>query len=97
MQNLTINNSTEIASCVRELERLKELEKKFKEQLMTVMEQNNIRSYESDELTITYVDSYDRETLDTKGLKKTHPDIYDSFVKMTTVKPSVRIKLKGDN
>lgn len=77
---------------------LKELKAKYddiKTKLLAEMEANNILKVDSDILTVSYIASTDRETFDSKKLREDMPDIYDEYVKITTVKPSVRIKVKG--
>lgn len=59
------------------------------------MESKGIIKLDTDELTISYVAPTDRETLDTKALREELPDIYDTYVKISPVKSSIRIKLKG--
>ena len=58
------------------------------------MEQNNIIKLETDELAITYVAPTDRESFDSKSFKADHQDLYDEYVKMSSVKSSVRLKVK---
>ena len=36
----------------------------------------------------------DRETLDSKAMRKDFPRLYDQYVKMTPVKSSIRVKIK---
>ena len=59
------------------------------------MESKGIIKLDTDELTISYVAPTDRETLDTKALREELPDIYDTYAKISPVKSSIRIKLKG--
>ena len=49
---------------------------------------------EAPEITINYIAETDRETFDAKGFRAEYPELYDDFVKITTVKPSIRIKVK---
>lgn len=77
---------------------MKELKAKYDEikaKLLDEMEANNILKVDSDILTVSYIASTDRETFDSKRLREDMPDIYDEYVKITTVKPSVRIKVKA--
>lgn len=83
-----------IVTIENEMKRLKELQDNYKEELLNAMEQNNIIKLETDELTITYVASTDRETFDSKAFKADHQDLYDEYVKMSSVKSSVRLKVK---
>ena len=66
----------------------------FKKDIIEEMEANGIIKLENDKIVITYIQPTDRETLDGKALKAELPEIYDSYVKMSPVKASVRIKVK---
>ena len=46
------------------------------------------------ELLISYVPATDRESLDTKLLKKECPDVYNEYVKISEVKSSVRVNVR---
>lgn len=83
-----------IVTIENEIKRLKELQDNYKEELLNAMEQNNIIKLETDELAITYVAPTDRETFDSKAFKAEHQDLYDEYVKMSSVKSSVRLKVK---
>ena len=66
----------------------------FKSELLKAMEQNGVVKIDTDEVLINYVASTNRETLDSKAFKDDFPDLYDNYVKISAVKPSVRIKVK---
>ena len=57
------------------------------------MEKKGIKKIESDDVVITYKESYDRESFDTKTFRKENEDLYDSYIKMTSVKSSIVIKV----
>ena len=73
---------------------IKAKEDELKKAILTEMESKGIIKLETDELTISYVAATDRETFDSKKLRADNPDLYDEYIKISTVKPSVRIKLK---
>lgn len=83
-----------IVTIENEMKRLKELQDNYKEELLNAMEQNKIIKLETDELVITYIAPTDRETFDSKAFKAEHQDLYDEYVKMSSVKSSVRLKVK---
>ena len=105
MDNLiTINNdvaildgavANKIAEFERQVKEIKAKEDELKKAILAEMESKGIIKLESDELTISYVAPTERETLDTKTLREELPDIYDTYVKLSPVKPSMRIKLRG--
>ena len=72
--------------------------KKAKEEVWNAlkeeMEKKGIKKIESDDVVITYKESYDRESFDTKTFRKENEDLYDSYIKMTSVKSSIVIKVK---
>ena len=76
------------------LEEIKQQEEIIKQAILSEMEAENILSIETDDLKISYVAPFDRETFDTKTFQKENQELYDNYVKMTPVKSSIRIKLK---
>ena len=60
------------------------------------MEENGVKSIDNNLFKITYIDSYSKESIDTTRLKKEKPEIAAEYIKVSTVKPSVRITLKAD-
>ena len=73
---------------------IKAKEDELKKAILEEMESKGIIKLETDELTISYVAATDRETFDSKKLRTDNPDLYDEYIRMSTVKPSIRIKLK---
>lgn len=66
----------------------------IKASLLTMMEQKGIKKLENDALVITYVAETYRETFNSRAFRKDHEELYNDYIEMSTVKPSVRIKLK---
>lgn len=71
-----------------------EQEKMLKAELLKAMEMHGIKSFENDRIKMTYVAPTTRTTLDTKRLKKDHPDIMEEYGKTSNVSASVRVALK---
>lgn len=65
------------------------LEKQLKASLLTAMEENGIKSFKNENVTITYKEATTRKTVDTNALKE--QGLYDAFVKESPVKASVSI------
>ena len=84
-----------IAEFERMANEIKAKEDALKKAILEEMESKGLIKLDTDELVISYVAPTDRETLDTKTLKEELPDIYDTYVKISPVKSSIRIKLKG--
>lgn len=91
---LSPETSNKIAEIEKQMKALKEQEEELKQRILNEMESKNIIKLDTQDLTITYVAPTQRETLDSKLLREELPDIYDSYVKFTDVKGSIRIKVK---
>lgn len=89
----------ETASKIAEFERMtKEIkvkEDELKKAILEEMQDIGLIKLETDELTISFVAGTERETLNTKALREELPDIYDTYIEIKPVKPSIRIKLRG--
>ena len=75
----------------------KELEAKVKElqqRLLEEMQENDIKSWKSDRMTITRILPQVRETFDSKRFKAEHEDLYSQYTKESTTKESIKITLK---
>lgn len=86
--------SQKIADFEKQVKLIKEQEDNLKQAILEEMEKNQILKLDTPEILISYVASSDRETFDSKTFKADHQDLYDEYVKMTPVKPSIRIKVK---
>ena len=86
--------SAMLAEFERQVKAIEAKQEELKKRIKAEMEANGILSLETDELSITYVAPYPKESFDTKAFRKKNPDLYDEFVKITNVSASVRMKLK---
>lgn len=88
------------ASAIAEYEQtmkyLKEKEDALKTAILAEMEAKGIIKIDTPDMTISYIAPTDRETFDSKTFRKEHADLYDEYIKMTPVKSSIRIKVKGN-
>lgn len=94
----------ELAMVAKQIEKLelqlanfKEIEKQHKEmkkKLYDLMDEYDIKKWETDNIVITRVLPSTRESIDSKKLKAEKPEIFESFKKVSNVAGSVRIKLK---
>lgn len=91
---LTTEIENILSTLDREEKRIKATKDMYRSALLEAMEKYNIKSIETDNVNVTYKDAYDRETLDSKRLREEQPDIYDEYVKFTTTKPSITVKVK---
>lgn len=75
----------------------KELEQKvsdMREVIKAAMEQYGVKSFENDDIKITYVAPTERKSIDSTRLKKEHPEIAEAYQKVSQVKASVKIEVK---
>lgn len=91
---LTQDVSLAIANFERQIKDLKEQEDLLKGAILKAMENNNILKLDTPDLLISYIAPSDRDTFDSKKLKEDNQDLYDSYVRLTPVKSSIRIKVK---
>ena len=74
---------------------IKQMKETLREWLLSEMERKGIVKIDSPELTVSYVAAGDRETFDSKALKKDEPELYDKYARLTPYKASLRIKVKN--
>ena len=87
--------ATKIAEFERMAKEIKAKEDELKKAILKEMESKQLIKLDTDNLTITYIAPTERESLDSKTLREKLPNVYDAYVKISPVKPSIRIKLKG--
>ena len=78
----------------RMAEEIKAKQDELKQRILAEMEANGIIKIDTDDVTITYVGATNKEKFDGKAFRKDHPDLYDDYVSITSVKASLRMKLK---
>jgi regulator of replication initiation timing len=86
--------SSKLAEFERQAEEIKAKQKELKDRILAEMEEHGILKIETDELSINYVAPYSKESFDSKAFRKDNPDLYDQYVKISTVSASVRMKVK---
>ena len=74
--------------------KLDEQEKLMKKKLIEAMEQYGVKKFENEQVAFTYVPATTRTTIDSEGLKKALPEVYNYYSKTSQVSASVRIKVK---
>ena len=67
----------------------------LRESLMKAMQENGISEYETDKIKITLIAESTRVTLDSKAVKEKYPNVYEECQKSSTIKPTIRITLRG--
>ena len=94
MQSAIPDALKEITSITIEKKKLEEKEKMMREKLLVAMEKNNIKKFENEFVSFTYMAPTTRNSVDSKKLKEKHPDIYDECLKTSKVSASVKIAVK---
>ncbi len=83
-----------IAEFQEELAVKKQRDENLRDELKVAMKANGIKKFGNDFLDITYVAETERVTIDTKKLKDEKPELWNEYSKTSSVKDSVRIKVK---
>lgn len=65
----------------------------FKESLKQNMEDNGIKSIKTPQFTISYKDSFVRQSVSAEAVKKAHPKDWTKFYKSSNVKSTIAIKI----
>ena len=91
---LSQETSRKLAEFERMAKDIKEKEDKIKAVILKEMEEAGVVKIETEELSISYIAPTTRESFDSKKLRADNPDIYDEYVKISTVKASIRLKVK---
>jgi len=101
MEIVKVNNGEiEVAQeILSELKRMNDIkaelemkEKEVKQAVLEAMEENGVKSFNSEIVRIIYIAPTTRTSVDTKALKE--QGLYDAFAKESPVKASVRMEYK---
>ena len=90
---LSAEASSKIAEFERKAKEIKDAEDKLKKAILEEMESKGVIQLSTRDITISYIAPTTRENLDSKTLKEELPDIYDTYCKISPVKPSIRVKI----
>lgn len=96
--NVMLEKLSELEFAILEIENTaktyEEKAKQLREGLKAEMEKSRVKKWETDNITITYVNATERRGIDAVKLKEEQPTIYEQYVKVTNVNSSIKIKLK---
>jgi len=84
----------QLAELKRQKEAFEEVTEKIRSAILSAMEENGVKSFESDLLKITYVAPYEKEQVNTAKLRAEQPALYRKYLKTSQVNASLRVKLK---
>lgn len=94
----TIARLVDVKRQLKELEsqkaQLEKIETELKEQVSEYMRDNNYKTWDDETTTITIKDSYIRKDFDKARFASEHKDLYENYLKDTSVKESMIVKLK---
>lgn len=95
-ENVTLKGgiASYIADLKQKIDKAKEELDGITNSLLAEMEKNNVIKLDVPELAITYIAPSERESFDSKKFREDNPDLYDEYVKFSSVKSSLRIKVK---
>lgn len=80
----------------REYKQAEATAKEIREQLCKTFEEQGIRSWETNDLKVTYVVPMEQLRVDSKKLKEKYPIVYGECQKLVKTKASIRVSLKGE-
>ena len=83
-----------IASLERQAKEIKRQQDSMKAEILDAMQKYNVFKIENETIKIAYIPEHAAEKFDSKTFKEENPDVYDLYVKISKVKPSIRITLK---
>lgn len=92
---ITITRS--IDQMEKTLKALKAQQDKIKNYILEKMQEQGIKSVKNDFFSLTYVAPQEKVVVDSKKLKDNYPEVYKECLKLSQVKPQVRIKIMGDD
>lgn len=83
-----------IVSLEKQAKEIKKQQDSMKAEILDAMQKYGVLKLDNEFLKIAFVPEHDAERFDSKTFKEENPDVYDSYVKISKVKPSIRITVK---
>ena len=83
-----------VISLEKQAKEIKKQQDDMKNEILDAMQKYGVLKIDNEFLKIALIPEHDAEKFDSKAFKEENPDIYDSYVKLSKVKPSVRITIK---
>ena len=83
----------EIIKIETQLKQMEERKKELKEGLYNLMEEHNVKKWQSERIQIVRKLDSTRESIDTAKVKKMYPDVYKECLKVSKVKGSITINI----
>lgn len=83
-----------IISLEKQAKEIKKQQDSMKNEILDAMQKYGVLKIDNEFLKIAFVPEHDAERFDSKTFKDENPDVYDMYVKISKVKPSIRITVK---
>lgn len=83
-----------IVSLEKQAKEIKKQQDSMKNEILDAMKKYGVLKIDNEFLKIAFIPEHDAERFDSRTFKEENPDIYDSYVKLSKVKPSIRITVK---
>lgn len=83
-----------IISLEKQAKEIKKQQDSMKNEILDAMQKYGVVKLDNEFLKIAFVPEHDTERFDSKTFKDENPDVYDMYVKISKVKPSIRITVK---
>lgn len=83
-----------IISLEKQAKEIKKQQDSMKAEILDAMQKYGVVKLDNEFLKIALVPEHDAEKFDSKTFKDENPDVYDMYVKISKVKPSIRITVK---
>lgn len=83
-----------IISLEKQAKEIKKQQDSMKSEILDAMQKYGVFKIENEMLKIAYIPEHDAEKFDSKTFQNENPDVYDLYVKISKVKPSIRITVK---
>lgn len=93
-QEVNLEPIAKLTKLMTEIKRMEAESDELRDNLKAAMEKYNVKKFEGDGVTITYIEPTTRTSVDSTKLKKKYPDIAEECSKVSNVSASVRISLK---
>jgi len=73
-----------------EINKLLERQKEIKQKLMEKMVESDIKKFEHENVSVTYIPETTQKRFDSKTFKIEHPDLYNKYIKEVAMKATIR-------
>lgn len=83
-----------IISLEKQAKEIKKQQDSMKAEILDAMQKYGVLKLDNEFLKIAFIPEHDAERFDSKAFKDENPDVYDMYVKISKVKPSIRITVK---